>query len=268
MSYLRKDYVLDNPNEFERLENQATQRNYLLKDELRFLEMVERGQKILDAGCGSGVLSRYIKTAHPDLCIHACDYSELRIQQAKKMDSTIKDINYHVSDLNTLPFKDGSFDIVISRFVFEYLADPVKVARELKRVLKKNGTLYLIDLDGVFMNFWTGNHRFNELLSRLNGTLDFDLFVGRKLPSIVHQAGFKNIKWEVSVHPFNQSEDIQKEISNNATRLAGAKDKFSKVLGGVGVFEEFSQLYIQEMNKIESQGNAMFFNKFIVWGKK
>lgn len=267
MSYLRKDYVLDNPQEFERLEDQATQKNYFLKDELRFLDL-KKGHRVLDAGCGSGVLSKYLGKNNPDISIDACDYSELRIKQAKQLNPENKNIRYHVSDLNTLKFEDNTFDVVVSRFVYEYLHDPVKTTKEICRVLKPGGTLYLIDLDGVFQNFWTANKRFNELLSKLNGTLDFDLFVGRKLPSIVHQAGLNEIKWEVSVHPFSQTEDIQKEINNNATRLAGARDKFSKILGGDKVFEEFAELYIQEMNRIQTQGNVMFFNKFIVWGKK
>lgn len=266
MAYLKKSYVLDNQNEFERLENQATQKNYSLEDELRFLD-IKDGTKILDAGCGSGVLSKFLSNKHPNISIDACDYSELRIQQTKQHNSCSKNINYHVSDLNNLHFEDETFDIVISRFVFEYLHDPVKVAKELTRVLKKDGILYLIDLDGVFMNFWTSNPRFNELLAQLNGTLDFDLFVGRKLPSIITQAGLNNIKWDVTVHPFSQSEDVVKETENNAIRLMGAKDKFVRILGPEA-YEEFSDLYIEEMNKMSSQGNVMFFNKFIVWGNK
>ncbi len=127
MAYSKKNYVLDNVSEFERLEDQVTQKNYSLKEELRFLE-IKGGQRILDAGCGSGVLSKFLVSKNIPITVDACDYSELRIKQAKQYNKALPQINYHVSDLNRLPFEDETFDTVFSRFVFEYLDDPIKVA--------------------------------------------------------------------------------------------------------------------------------------------
>lgn len=47
-------------------------------------------------------------------------------------------------DLNYLPFRDSTFDIVISRSVLEHLSNPARVFRELARVLKPNGVVVFL----------------------------------------------------------------------------------------------------------------------------
>ena len=47
------------------------------------------------------------------------------------------------ADLHRLPFRDGALRLVVSREVFEHLADPWEAAREVRRVLAPGGLLYL-----------------------------------------------------------------------------------------------------------------------------
>lgn len=55
--------------------------------------------------------------------------------------------NYPTTDIvcdgNTLPFKNDSFDVVLSLAVLEHVKDPFNHANELLRVLKPNGILYV-----------------------------------------------------------------------------------------------------------------------------
>jgi SAM-dependent methyltransferase len=53
--------------------------------------------------------------------------------------SEIHDTRYPEVDMERLPFKEASFDYVISDQVLEHLEDPVRAVRESYRVLKKGG---------------------------------------------------------------------------------------------------------------------------------
>lgn len=267
MKEYQTSYVLDNFQEFERLERQSTQKNYSLENELQYLDY-SGTKRVLDAGCGSGLLSRFLKEKNNKLEIVACDYSELRVQQAKRFNENNFNIEFVHSNLEKLPYEDKSFDIVVSRFVYEYLQSPVLITTELRRVLRPGGILYLIDLDGVFLNFWTSNKRFNFLLNKIERGVDFDLFVGRKLPSILHMSGLQKVDWKLTVHEFKNAVEVEEEIKNNIDRLNGARTKFSKILKSEEAFEEFKKLYIEEMRNISLQGNLLFFNKVIAWGVK
>src|SRR5690554_7563756 len=84
LNYNQQDYVLDNPKEFKRLEDQVLQKAYSLEDELRHLDL-RPGDRVLDAGCGSGVLSKFLIKKVPNITIDACDYSDLKIKKPKNL---------------------------------------------------------------------------------------------------------------------------------------------------------------------------------------
>ncbi len=52
--------------------------------------------------------------------------------------------NQIIGDADSLPFKDKSFDSVISINSFYYFKDPFKSEKEIARVLNKNGELFLL----------------------------------------------------------------------------------------------------------------------------
>jgi SAM-dependent methyltransferase len=71
-----------------------------------------------------------------------------------------------VNSYATLPFRDCTFDSVISQAVFEHLADPFLASREILRVLKPGGTALI---DTAFMQPFHAdpNHYFNMTISGL-----------------------------------------------------------------------------------------------------
>lgn len=101
-----------------------------------FLSYVKPGQKILDAGCGEGVLS--VIMAKAGAIVVACDLSQPNITQAKKyaMEQGLSNIEFMLGDLENLPFSDNSFDLVISSHVLEHLPDFDRGLQEIMRVSK------------------------------------------------------------------------------------------------------------------------------------
>jgi len=258
-------YILENKDEYNRLEFQAKQSAYSIGDELRFLNLPSKA-KILDAGCGSGVAFKHLSEVFALESIYACDRSELRLAQAKSslprhLESKV---NFSNQDLNELDLTPDSLDAVISRYVYEYLEDPYKVSSEFYKVLKPGGVCYLVDFDGIVFNLYSSNIKLNEYLLKFKNELKEDYFVGRRLPDTLKKAGFKNIKWTAQVFSF-QGESLEEEIWNMEQRLELALPRMTEMLKSETKAREFKDLYLQEM-AVET--NTLFYNKFITYGFK
>jgi ubiquinone/menaquinone biosynthesis C-methylase UbiE len=259
-------YVLENRQEFKRLEDQAKQKDYSLKDELRYLN-INSGPNILDAGCGSGVLSRYfIDNFDTEINLEACDVSTERIQQAREycQKNNYPQIKFSTQNLEKTSFGANTFDVVVSRYVIEHLSRPLLVLNEFKRVLKEGGQVYLIDLDGIFVNFYTSNNVFNEMLSTLTEQLPVDFFIGRKLAPMLTEIGFKNVQWRITTHNF-QGEEFEKEYENNRIRCELIHPYLINIFKNEKIVNEFKRNYL---NELRNPTNTHFHNKFIVWGNK
>ncbi|MCI8544721.1 MAG: class I SAM-dependent methyltransferase [Bacilli bacterium] len=125
--------------------------DYSKKLDLFFKKHI-KGRKILDAGCGSGKFLPLLERLVDEYV--GIDLSEEQIKEAQKKINKKNSI-LQVGDLEKLNFLDASFDVVISSWVLGTITDEMKrknVIDELKRVLKPNGTIYLIenDSDGEF----------------------------------------------------------------------------------------------------------------------
>jgi 2-polyprenyl-3-methyl-5-hydroxy-6-metoxy-1,4-benzoquinol methylase len=97
-----------------------------------------RGGKILDVGCGVGILGKTLKDKY-NSSVDGIDLSRTAIKKALK-----NGLNAKVADIEkTWPFKDSQFDTVISQQVIEHLVNPDIFIEESKRVLKKGGYLVI-----------------------------------------------------------------------------------------------------------------------------
>ena len=96
----------------------------------KFLKIIKlnRNEKILDAGCGKGILSNYLK----DFNLYGFDFSEEAVKKAKKK-SYKKVIK---SEICKTPFKNKEFDKTLCIQVFHYLENPEKAFKELIRITK------------------------------------------------------------------------------------------------------------------------------------
>lgn len=77
---------------------------------------------ILDCGCGD--------RSHPDPRVISFEYSRFQCPDV-------------FGDGHRLPFADNTFELVLSQAVFEHLEDPFVAAREIHRVLKPGGVVYV-----------------------------------------------------------------------------------------------------------------------------
>ena len=94
------------------------------------------GTRVLDAGCGSGVLARKMREIEPAIELTLLDFSKAMLDQAADIPGDR--VQGSVLDL---PFADASFDVVVSAWVIETLPDPMRAVQEYLRVLHPDGQL-------------------------------------------------------------------------------------------------------------------------------
>jgi SAM-dependent methyltransferase len=107
------------------------------------------GRRILDAGCGSGVLSAELHARGAS--VTGIDSSPRMLQLARQRVSD--GVELRLADLSdSLPFDDGSFDDVVASLVLHYLENWTPTLAELRRVLRPGGRL-MMSVDHPFVAY-------------------------------------------------------------------------------------------------------------------
>ena len=155
-------------------------------------ELVEQaeirpGYRILDIGCGTGSLAVLISRLHPDTEVIGLDPDPKALARAKrKARRAAAAARFDRTFSDELPYQPASFDRVFSSFMFHHLGSDEKrsTLKEVRRVLKANGSLHVVDFGGT-------EARSDGLLAHLLHSADHmrDNFEGRLL-ALMREAGF------------------------------------------------------------------------------
>lgn len=100
---------------------------------------------VLDIACGTGELERLVLAEHSTQQIVGVDISEKMLVLAKQKCHAYANVSFHVANASNLPFASNSFDVIVSANAFHYFDDPLAALGEMKRVLKPDGTVVIMD---------------------------------------------------------------------------------------------------------------------------
>ncbi len=103
------------------------------------------GLAVLDDGCGAGAGAAML--ANAGASVSAVDFSA---EDVALTAATCPRVNAAVADVYALPFSTAAFDLVVSCHVLEHLHEPKRYLREIRRVLRPQGQLWLITPNRLF----------------------------------------------------------------------------------------------------------------------
>lgn len=102
------------------------------------LQAIERGNRLLDVGCGEGSLALHLKTRFNE--VHGIDISAEAVRLAQQRGVRASRVNLNVE---SIPYPDAHFDAVVALDVIEHVFDPVAFVKEIHRVLAAKGTVVI-----------------------------------------------------------------------------------------------------------------------------
>jgi ubiquinone/menaquinone biosynthesis C-methylase UbiE len=157
------------------------------------LANVKPGDRILDAGCGTGSLAIRLKQRFgPDIEVIGLDASPEMIGMAEfKAEEAGLAIPFRVGLMEDLPFPDRYFDRVIASLVLHHLPKDIKqqAFTEIARVLKAGGTFLAVDFEPP------ENRVLNRLWIRIGGAEVMSPPI-RELGGMMEDAGFVDVAAE------------------------------------------------------------------------
>ena len=122
-----------------------------IRDEAALQLLVESSgataeDSVLDVACGPGlVVKAFAQVAARATGI---DVTPAMIARARELTAGMPNVAFDQGDVTKLPYADGTFSVVVSRFAFHHFQDPLAVMREMKRVCRPGGRVVVCDLLG------------------------------------------------------------------------------------------------------------------------
>ena len=208
----------------------------------RFTERLAPGARVLDLGCGTGVLTKALAAQGFD--VTGVDISRAMLEKIQP-DSPGDRITLVEGNVYALPFEDARFDGIVTRWVIPHFRDWPLILKEAARVLKPGGTL-------VFDHCNRANY---ELATR-DAKLDYEKFGYDNRT----QGGSGAFYASASVHELQTAADVAglELLSVQPQSFFRQNALVAAAVGGEGF-----QIYKQAIDRFyEDEGVRMFIEWF------
>ena len=126
---------------------------YAEEQELKYKTALEslnvaRKSKVLDIGCGTGLLFSHV--AAEAQTVVGVDISGKLLLQAKERARNFRHVHLVQADADHLPFKDNYFSVVFAFTLLQNMPDPLETLREVKRIAERDASIVVTGLKKAF----------------------------------------------------------------------------------------------------------------------
>ena len=144
--------------------------------------------RMLDVGCGTGELAS--RLAQRGWHVIGLDLCEPMLHRARfKLNGYAGSVRLTVADSEHVPFADGAFDVVTCANSFHHYPHHEAVIRELHRVLKPGGELFLLD---GWPDQFVGRIVYDVIITRVEGGKVWHR-ESREVQAMFQDAGFERV---------------------------------------------------------------------------
>lgn len=160
----------------------------------RFLADVAfpEGARVIEIGCGTGVLTRVLATWRGIGEVVGVDPAPSLLARARSMAASLPAVRFEEADGRALPFERDSFDAAVFDSTLSHVPEPERALAEAHRVLRPRGWLAAFDGDYSTMSVALGDH--DPLQACADATMAHsvhDRWLMRRLAPLVRGCGFE-----------------------------------------------------------------------------
>jgi 2-polyprenyl-3-methyl-5-hydroxy-6-metoxy-1,4-benzoquinol methylase len=171
-----------------------------------YLPSVE-GRRVLEMACGRGGFSRLL--AARGARMFGADFSSTALQIARGKPDVAESqpgvpLQLAQADAQNLPYATSSFDMIVSCETIEHLPDPAAALREMARVARPSGRLFLttpnyFNLMGLYYIYARARNR----RATPGADQPFDrVFLFPQIRALLRNAGWRIVRTDGTVHQF------------------------------------------------------------------
>lgn len=186
---LKNQYFNSLAHQWDEKVGNSEERIKILHEILRSKTSIKKGDRVLDLGCGTGVLIPVIHSLTGEQgSITAADPCSEMLKEAEKKNSHLPNVNFVCSLIEDMEEPEHKFDAVTAFAVFPHINDKKAAMIKIKSMLKDDGRLYIFHLSKA--------ERLNTFHSNLDAPVKHDRMLGRnEMEALFAETGFTMIKY-------------------------------------------------------------------------
>ena len=191
--------------EQERLQKQAEQLGH--EAEWLFDQIgIAAGSRVLEIGCGPrGCLDLLAARVGPSGRVIGIERSEDSVNAARAFvaERGLRNVEVHHGDVQSAGLPNASFDLVTARLVLVNVPHPEQIVSEAAALTRPGGSVAFHEIDWAAMVCDPPNQAWNtffELLVTFMKENGNDLFIGRKVPRLMRDAGLVELRVNAITH--------------------------------------------------------------------